>query len=139
MLKDEGYRFMGAAFEVYNQLGYGLAEEVYQQSLAIELELRGIPFQTKRELSVFYKQRQLTTHYRPDFVVYDSIVVELKAVTELLSEHEAQLFNYLRIARAPVGYLVNFGYKHDLQWKRLIVSSFHSPATSVAAILAPQS
>ncbi len=62
MLKDEGYRFMGAAFEVYNQLGYGLAEEVYQQSLAIELELRGIPFQSNRELDVFYKQRQLTTH-----------------------------------------------------------------------------
>jgi GxxExxY protein len=105
--------------------------------LAIELELRGIPFQAKRELDVFYKQRQLTTHYRPDFVVYDSIVVELKAVTELLSEHEAQLFNYLRITRVPVGYLINFGHKYELQWKRLIVSNFHTPANSAAVFASP--
>ena len=96
MLKEEGYQFMGAAFEVYNQLGYGMAEEVYQQSLEIELELRRIHFLTKHELDVFYKGRKLQTNYKPDLIVFNAIVVELKAVSGLLSEHEAQLFNYMR-------------------------------------------
>jgi GxxExxY protein len=122
MLEDEGYQMMGAAFEVYNQLGYGMAEEIYQQSLEIELSLRGIPFQSKRELGVFYKDRLLDTHYRPDLLVQDAIVVELKAASDLTPDHEAQLFNYLRCARQPVGYLINFGKKGGLQWKRFILS-----------------
>jgi GxxExxY protein len=125
MFKEEGYRLMGAAFEVYNQLGYGMAEEVYQQSLEIELTLQNIPFQSKQELAMFYKDRRLDTHYKPDLVVYDGIVAELKAVAELISDHESQLFNYLRIARQPVGYLVNFGHKGSLEWKRFIVSDLH--------------
>jgi GxxExxY protein len=123
MFKQEGYELMGAAFEVYNQLGYGMAEEVYQQSLEIELGLRDIPFQPKQELTVFYKNRPLEKRYKPDLVVFDSLVVELKAVAELVPEHEAQLFNYMRIARRPVGYLLNFGRKADLQWKRFILSN----------------
>src|SRR3954466_12388867 len=75
---------MGAAFEVYNQIGYGLAEEVYQQSLEIELGLRDIPFATKQQLDVFYKGHQLTTCYVPDLLVFGGIVVELKAVTGLM-------------------------------------------------------
>jgi GxxExxY protein len=122
MFKEEGYALMGAAFEVYNELGYGMAEEVYQQSLEIELELRSIPFRTKHELSMFYKGRRLDTRYKPDLLVYEAIVVELKAVTELTSEHEAQLFNYMRIARQPVGYLLNFGRHGELQWKRFLLS-----------------
>jgi GxxExxY protein len=125
MLEDEGYRFMGAAFEVYNQLGYGMAEEIYQQSLEIELSLREIPFQPKRELVAHYKDRLLNTHYRPDLMVYDAIVVELKALADLNADHEAQVFNYLRIARQPVGYLLNFGKKGGLQWKRFILSDLH--------------
>jgi GxxExxY protein len=125
MFKNEGYKFMGAAFEVYNQLGYGMAEEIYQQSLEIELELRQIPFKTKHELAVFYKDRRLETRYKPDLFVFEGIVVELKAVTELIAEHEAQLFNYLRIARQPVGYLINFGHKGELEWKRFILSDLH--------------
>src|SRR3972149_4751074 len=114
MFKEEGYRLMGAAFEVYNQLGYGMAEEIYQQSLEIELALQGIPFQSKHELTVFYKNRALDVCYIPDLFVFDGIVVELKAVTELISEHEAQLFNYMRVARQAVGYLINFGHKCEL-------------------------
>jgi GxxExxY protein len=93
MLEDEGYRLMGAAFEVYNELGYGMAEEIYQQSLEIELSLREIPFQTKRDLHVFYKGQMLDTLYRPDLLIWDAIVVELKAVSDLIADHEAQLFN----------------------------------------------
>src|SRR5262245_54965874 len=125
MLEDEGYRLMGAAFEVYNEIGYGMAEEVYQQSLEIELGMRGIPFVPKTDLLMFYKEQQLETRYRPDLFVYGGIVDELKAVSELISDHEAQLFNYLRIARKEVGYLLNFGRRGGLEWKRFVVSDLH--------------
>lgn len=121
MLKDEGYKLMGAAFEVYNQLGYGLAEEIYQQCLEIELEARQIPFDSKPMLGMSYKGRELQTTYKPDLFVFNAIVVELKAVVELIPEHEAQLFNYMRICRQPVGYLINFGRKCELQWKRFVL------------------
>lgn len=127
MFKDEGYRLMGAAFDVYNQIGYGMAEEVYQQSLEVELNLRDTPFRSKIELPVHYKGRLLEVHYIPDLFVFNAIVVELKAVSELASEHEAQLFNYMRIARQPIGYLLNFGQKEALQWKRFILSDVHEP------------
>lgn len=118
MLKQEGYDLIGAAFEVYNVLGYGMAEEIYQQSLEIELGIRSIPFLSKTELEVEYKNQKLTTVYRPDLLVFHGIVVELKAVKKLTTEHEAQLFNYLRISRKKVGYLINFGSANELQWKR---------------------
>jgi GxxExxY protein len=129
MFKEEGYKLMGAAFEVYNQLGYGMAEEVYQQSLEIELALQDIPFQSKQALAVFYKDRALDVRYIPDLFVFGGIVVELKAVAELIPEHEAQLFNYMRVARQPVGYLINFGHKGELQWKRFILSDLHEKGT----------
>ncbi len=122
MLKQQGYDLIGAAFEVYNQVGYGLAEEIYQQSLELELALRRIPFASKKPLEVFYKGRQLETNYKPDLVVFGEIVAELKAVSVLIAEHEAQLINYLRIARRPVGYLINFGHKGELEWKRFLVT-----------------
>ena len=125
VLQDEGYRLMGAAFEVYNLLGYGMAEEVYQQCLEIELGLRAIPYKAKPELIVVYKGQQLETTYRPDLIVFDSIIVELKAAAKVVAEHEAQLFNYMRIAKRPVGYLLNFGYKGQLEWKRYILSDLH--------------
>src|SRR5437016_5562388 len=81
--KDEGYRLMGAAFEVYNDRGYGLAEEFYQECLEIELEMRGITFRTKEEIKCFYKGRQLKKRCIPDLFVLGCLVVELKAVTEL--------------------------------------------------------
>ena len=118
MLKQEGYDLMGAAFEVYNVLGYGMAEEIYQQSLEIELGLRNIPFQSKAEIEVAYKGQTLTTVFRPDLLVFSEIVVELKAVKVLAPEHEAQLFNYMRIGNKKVGYFVNFGGSKELEWKR---------------------
>ena len=121
MLKQEGYDLMGAAFEVYNVLGYGMAEEVYQQSLEIELGSRDIPFQPKPELAVAYKAQTLTTVYRPDLLVFERILVELKAVKALAQEHEAQLFNYMRISKTKVGYLINFGSSKELQWKRYVL------------------
>jgi len=125
--KQEGYQLMGAAFEVYNDRGYGMAEDIYQECVEIELGLRGIPFQTKEELKCFYKGRELKKRYVPDLFVFGGLVVELKAVAELIAEHEAQLFNYMRIAGQPVGYLINFGHKETLEWKRLILSDLIEP------------
>ena len=122
MLEQEGYDFMGAAFEVYNVLGYGMAEEIYQQSLEIELGLRSIPFLRKATVDVAYKGRELSTKYQPDLLVFGEIVVELKAVKVLAPEHEAQLFNYLRISKKRVGYLINFGSATELEWKRFAVT-----------------
>ena len=99
IFENEGYRLMGAAFEVYNELGYGLSEEIYQQSLEVELDLRQIAFLRKPMLDVFYKGRKLEALYIPDLFVSDAIVVELKAVSDLCSEHAAPLFNYLRVGR----------------------------------------
>ena len=124
--KDDGYKLMGAAFEVYNERGYGLGEEIYQECMEIELELRSIPFIPKHELRLIYKGRQLETKYLPDLFVFNWIVVELKAVTQLISEHEARLFNYLRIASQPVGYLMNFGEKTELAWKRFILDDLRA-------------
>lgn len=117
---------MGAAFEVYNDRGYGLAEEIYQECMEIELEIRGIPFSSKEQLSCHYKGRELKKRYIPDLFVFAGIVVELKSVSQLVPEHEAQLLNYMRITRKPVGYLINFGHKDTLEWKRFILSELIS-------------
>ena len=131
--KDEGYKLMGAAFEVYNDRRYGMAEEIYQECMEIELELRGFAYRTKQELVCFYKERELKKRYVPDLFVFGCLVVELKSVTQLTTEHEAQLFNYLRITRQPVGYLINFGHKDTLEWKRLILSDFIPRSASISA------
>jgi len=118
---DEGYKLMGAAFEVYNEIGSGLLEEIYQESFELELGLRGIPFVSRESIPVFYKGRELQKRYIPDIIVHGAIIVELKAVAILAPEHEAQLLNYLRISQREVGYLINFAHAETLQWKRYIL------------------
>ena len=119
---QEGYDLMSAAFEVHNVQGGGLLEEIYQQSLEVELELRSIPFRRKQELSVYYKGRELKIKYIPDLFVFERIVVELKSVAALCPEHEAQIMNYMRITGQPIGYLINFGPIGKLEYKRFILS-----------------
>ncbi len=123
-LAQEGYELMGAAFEVHNVQGGGLSEEIYQQSLELELELRGVPFRRKQELAVSYKGRELQKRYIPDLFVFERIVVELKAVAALCPDHEAQIINYMRITKQSVGYLINFGPIGKLQYKRFVLSEF---------------
>jgi GxxExxY protein len=120
-LSSEGYALMGAAFEVHREIGGGLAEEVYQECLEFELSLREIPFISKSPIKVSYKGRQLRKEYIPDLLVENAIIVELKAVAKLLPEHDAQILNYMRIAGAPVGYLINFAPLDRLEWKRLVL------------------
>ena len=121
LYSKEGYALMAAAFEVHNEQGGGMAEEVYQESLELELGDQGIPFVPKQELVIYYKGRQLKKRYVPDLYVHDGIVVELKAVSALAPEHEAQLINYMRIAKKRVSYLINFGPIKGVEWKRFVI------------------
>lgn len=120
LFEQEGYDLMGAAFEVYNEMGNGYLEEVYQQCLEQELEMRNIPFSPKTELTIHYKGRPLNKKYVPDLMVLGEMVVELKAVKQLAPEHEARLLNYLKTTGKTVGYLINFGSANKLEWKRMV-------------------
>jgi GxxExxY protein len=117
-LAQQGYDLIAAAFDVYNDLGGGLSEEIYQESLERELAARRIAFSSQPELAVFYKGTVLNKRLRPDLIVAGEIIVELKAVKTLAEEHEAQVLNYLRVTRKSVGYLINFAAFPKLQWKR---------------------
>lgn len=120
LYKEESYRIMGACFEVYSDKGNGFLEDVYQECLGIEFEERKIPYEEKPELELAYKGRKLRKRYEPDFVCFDKIVVELKAVKALADEHRAQLFNYLKATRIKLGLLVNFGGHPKLEYERII-------------------
>ncbi len=98
LFKDEVYAIQGAVFDVYREMGCGFLEPVYQECLEIELKSRGIPFEPQKELRLKYKAEVLNLTYKPDFVCYDTIIVELKAVKEIDDVHRAQIFNYLEQA-----------------------------------------
>jgi GxxExxY protein len=122
LYKQEVYAIVGAAMEVYNVLGTGFLEAVYQEALEIEMLTRGIPFQPQQELQVVYKGRPLKRTYIADMIAYDAIIVELKAIERLTSREESQLLNYLKAAKMPVGVLLNFGMAHQLDWKRMAMT-----------------
>jgi len=121
LYQQEGYEFMAAAFEVHTEMGHGFLEEVYHESLELELTRRGIAFVSKPKLPLFYKGLPLKKLYEADLIAVGEIVVELKAAKALLPEHEAQLINYLRATSKQVGYLVNFGSFPKLEWKRFVL------------------
>ncbi len=102
------YKIIGAAMTVHSELGYGLLEPVYQEALHLELLDRGIANDREIEIPIYYKKHLLEKKYRMDIVV-DDIIVELKSVTCLASGHRAQLCNYLRLTRNPLGLLINYG------------------------------
>lgn len=103
------YSIIGAAMRVHSELKHGLLESVYQESLAIELGLRDIPHESEKLIHIYYRGIPLEKYYRADIVCYDDIILELKAVDKILPEHRAQLFNYLRLTKAKIGILMNFG------------------------------
>ena len=129
-LQQPGSDFMAAAFEVYNEMGHGFTEDIYQGGLEDELMDRSIPFRSQPEVPIYYKTRRLRRKLRPDLIVFDDIVVEFKAVAALVPEHEAQLLNYLRAAKKPVGYLVNFGNTRRLEWKRFACTRKSAPISA---------
>ena len=105
---EESYKITGAIYEVHKELGPGLLEKVYQEALEKELKLQGIPFEREKCFTVKYKGEELDQKYIADFVCYDKIVLELKAVDDLLPVHKAQVINYLALTGCKLGILVNF-------------------------------
>lgn len=120
LFKDESYKIVGACFEVYREKGCGFLEPVYQECMEIELRLQGVPFVVKKSLALEYKGCVLRATYEPDFVCFDQIVLELKAVTELTDEHRAQVQNYLKATGLTLGLLVNFGHYPKAQVERIV-------------------
>lgn len=119
--KEESYRIIGACFEVYKEMGCGFVEPVYQECLEIELGLQSLPFKPQNELTLAYKGRRLHGKYIPDFILYDKIVLEIKAVKELADEHRAQVHNYLKATGYRLGLLVNFGHYPKLEYERIVI------------------
>ena len=113
------YQIIGAAMEVHRQLGCGFLETVYQEALALELREREIPFRRELLFPVSYKGYRLNSQYRPDFICFDSVIVELKALSTLSSVEDSQLINYLKVTGYHTGLLLNFGTR-SLQQRRFV-------------------
>ena len=120
ILREEVYAIVGAAFEVYNQLGPGFLEAVYQEALEAELNLRQIPNTPQQEIEIIYKGKPLKKSYVADLVAFSKVIVEIKAIDHLTPREYAQLINYLKATGFPVGVIINFGSEKEMQWKRLI-------------------
>jgi len=124
------HAIIGAAMEVHRQLGPGFLEAVYQQALAIEFSARTVPFLSEAELPVYYKGQRLACSYRADFVCYDEVIVELKALKAITGVEEAQVLNYLKATGLGRGLLLNFGSPR-LEFKRFVFSHLRTSAQSV--------
>jgi len=121
LFADEVFRIQRAVFEVSRQMGTGFLEAVYQECLAIELAAQGIPSHASPTLALAYKGRPLKQSYRPDFVCFGQIIVELKVVREIAPEHRAQVLNYLKATGLRLGLLVNFGCAPKARVERIII------------------
>ena len=116
--RTESFNLVGAAMEVHKLIGCGFTEPIYQEAFEEELRLRGIPFEREKVINVTYKGKVLSKCFRPDFVCYDKIIVELKAVDEFTDEHISQVYNYLKASGLELGLLINFGTT-SLTYKRI--------------------
>jgi len=122
LYKEETYQILGACFEVYKEKGCGFLEAVYQECLALEFKLRGIPYESEKVLQLEYKGSPLTQVYKADFVCYGKIIVEIKATDTLIDKNRSQLLNYLNATAFRVGLLANFGHYPMLEHERLILT-----------------
>lgn len=120
LFKKESYSIIGAAMEVHRILGKGFLESVYQESLGLELNIRQVPFLKEQNLELYYKGEKLNKYFTADFICFNKIIVELKSVSGLTSEHEAQVFNYLKATQLNLALLINFG-ANSLQYKRIVL------------------
>ena len=121
LYSDLTYAINGAAFHVYNQLGHGFLEAVYQEALDIEFQRRNIPYEREKELKITYDGVELKQTYKADFVCYGKIIVELKAVSELDDAHRSQVYNYLHATGFKLGLLLNFGCSDELEKERIVI------------------
>ena len=118
--REESYKIQGAIFEVYKEVGSGFLEDVYQECLEKEFTLQSLPFVAQHQLPLEYKGEILKKKYIPDFICYDKIIVELKAVDKINNKHKAQVINYLKATDFELGLLVNFGAHPKVEVIRLI-------------------
>ena len=109
VFEEESYRISGAIFNVYREMGCGFLESVYQECLELELKRSKIPFESQKQLSLHYQGQLLSLVYKPDFVCFDSIILEIKALSQTSGEHKAQVLNYLKATGFKLGLLANFG------------------------------
>jgi len=121
LFEEESYAIRGAIFEVYKEMGCGFLEAVYQECLELEFLKRKVPYTSQPELKLGYKGTRLRQTYMPDFICYEKIIVEIKAVKEISNEHRAQLHNYLKATSNQLGFLVNFGHHPKATIERIIV------------------
>ena len=117
--KEEYYNIIGACLEIHKELGAGFLEAVYKEALGIELKKQKIPFDREKEIKIKYKGIDLNKKYIADFICYNKILIEVKALSQLSTDHESQLLNYLKATGLKLGILVNFGEK-SLNHKRLV-------------------
>jgi GxxExxY protein len=117
----ESYKILGACYEVYKGMGRGFLEGVYQECLEIEFTQRGLPFASQHKLPISYKGQTLTQFYKADFVCYDKIIIEVKAVSRLINEHRAQAIHYLKATGLQLAVLVNFSAAPRLEHERLVL------------------
>lgn len=120
LLKDESYRIMGACFEVYKEQGCGFVEPIYHECLEIEFELQNLPARSQQQIPLDYKGRRLKQIYIPDFICFDQVILEIKAVSTLGDDHRAQVHNYLKATGYRLGLLVNFGHHPKVEWERIV-------------------
>jgi GxxExxY protein len=119
IFREEAYKIVGACMEVHRTLGEGFLESVYQEALERELQMQAILYVREQRLQITYKGFTLDKYYIADFVCFNSVIVELKALPSLTTQHEAQMLNYLKATNLQLGLLVNFGTK-SLEYKRII-------------------
>ena len=132
LYKDESFKIIGACFEVYNQTGYGFTEPVYHECLTVEFALQNIPFVSQPEIPLLYKGSRLQQCFKPDFVCFEKIIVEIKAVSGLANPHRSQALNYLNATGFELAILVNFGEFPKLRYERLANTSRTTSHTPVA-------
>jgi GxxExxY protein len=119
--KEESYKIIGACFEVYKEMGCRFLEPVYQECLEKELTLQGIPFDAQKIVELNYKGQKLDKIYKPDFLCFDKIIIEIKAVSKLNNEFRDQIINYLNATNMRLGLLINFGYFPKIEHERYVL------------------
>ncbi len=118
---DESYEIVGSCFNVYKGMGCGFLEPVYQECLEIEFAFQKIPFEAQKELQIKYRDQILKQTYKPDFLCYNKIIVEIKAASKITDEHRSQILNYLHSTGFKLGLLVNFGHHPKLEYERFVL------------------
>ena len=120
---EECHQIVGCAFKVYNQLGHGFLEQVYQSALELELKHADIPFEAQKQIPVYYLGEKLDAFYKADILCFDKVIVELKAEQSLSDVHDAQVINYLKATGIQTGLLINFGNRRKLEFKKIVFTN----------------